>query len=83
MGTNSAPLVADLFLFCYVRDFTKDLSNDKHADIIKAFNKTSRYLDDLLNIDKVANHVASMIGFTDLQDQCSDITGEENRLYLS
>ena len=29
----------------------KNLSNDNHADIIKAFNSTSRYLDDLLNID--------------------------------
>ena len=28
----------------------KDLSNDNHADIIKAFNSTSRYLDGLLNI---------------------------------
>ena len=51
MGTNCAPLVADLFLFCYERDFIKDLSSDKQADVIKAFNSTSRYLDDLLNID--------------------------------
>ena len=29
----------------------EDLSNDNQADIIKAFNSTSRYLDDLLNID--------------------------------
>ena len=43
MGTNCAPLVADLFLFCYERDFMKDLSNDNQADIIKAFNSTSRY----------------------------------------
>ena len=51
MGTNCALLVADLFLFCYERDFMKDLSNDYQADIIKASNSTSRYLDDLLNID--------------------------------
>ena len=51
MGTNCAPLVADLFLFCYERDFMKDLSNDNQADIIKAFNSTSRYLDDLRYID--------------------------------
>ena len=29
----------------------KDLSSDNQADFIKAFNSTSRYLDDLLNID--------------------------------
>ena len=51
MGTNCAPLVADLFLFCYERDFMKDLSSDNQADVIKAFNSASRYLDDLLNID--------------------------------
>ena len=31
--------------------FMKDLSSDNQADVIKAFNSTSRYLDDLLNID--------------------------------
>ena len=29
----------------------KNLSIDNQADVIKAFNLTSRYLDDLLNID--------------------------------
>ena len=29
----------------------KDLSRDNQADVIKAFNSASRYLDDLLNID--------------------------------
>ena len=51
MGTNCAPLVADLFLFCYERDFMLSLSDNYQADIIEAFNSTSRYLDDLLNID--------------------------------
>ena len=51
MGTKCAPLVADLFLFCYERDFMTSLSNDNQADIIEAFNSTSRYLDDLLNND--------------------------------
>ena len=43
MGTNSAPLVADLFLFCYERDFMMSLSDDKQADVIDAVNTTSRY----------------------------------------
>ena len=41
MGTNGAPLVADLFLFCYERDFMTSLSDDKQADIIEAFNSTT------------------------------------------
>ena len=51
MGTNSAPPVADLFLFCYERGFMTSLSDDNQADITEAFNSTSRYLDDHLNID--------------------------------
>ena len=49
MGTNCAPLVADLFLFCYERDFIMSISDDKQADVIDAFNTTSRYLNDILN----------------------------------
>ena len=53
MGTNCAPMVADLFLFCYDRDFMMSLSDDKQADVIVALNTTSRYLDDILNINNV------------------------------
>ena len=52
MSTNYAPLVADLFLLCYERDFMLSLSEDNQSDVIEAFNSTSRHLDDLLNIDK-------------------------------
>ena len=38
VGTNCAPLVADLFLFCYERDFMMSLSADKDAEIIEAFS---------------------------------------------
>ena len=53
MGTNCAPLVADLFLLCSERDFMKSLSRENQTDIIEAFNSTLRYLDDLLNIDSI------------------------------
>ena len=59
MGTNCAPVVADLFLFCYERDFMLSLSEDNQSDVIEAFNSTSRYLDDLLNIDN--NFFDSMV----------------------
>ena len=51
MGTNCDPLDADLFLFCYESDFMMSLSDDKQADIIDVFNTTSRYLDDISNIN--------------------------------
>ena len=51
MGTNCAPLIADLFLFSCERDFMVSLSYNKETEIIQAFNSISRYLDDRLNID--------------------------------
>ena len=51
MGTNCAPPVADLFLFCYERNFMSSLSDKYKADVIESINSTSRYLDDLDNID--------------------------------
>ena len=51
MGTNCAPFVADLFLFSYERDFMLSLSDNSQADVIVAFNYTSRYVDDLFNTD--------------------------------
>ena len=63
MSTNCAPLVADLFLFCYERDFIMCLSDDKHA-----FNTTSRYLDDILNINNVYfDNMVSQIYPSELQ----------------
>ena len=63
MGTNCAPLVADLFLFCYERDFMKSLSDDKQADVIDAFNTTSR-----LNINNVYfDNMVSQIYPSELQ----------------
>ena len=49
MGTNYAPLVEVLFLFCYERDLLLSLSDNNQTDIIEAFNST--YLDGLFNID--------------------------------
>ena len=64
MGTNSAPLVANLFLICYERDF---ISDDKQDDVIDAFNTTSRYLDDIFNINNVYFDIVSQIHPSELQ----------------
>ena len=55
MGTKFAPLVADLFLFCYERDFILSLSEENQSGVIEAFNSTSWYL----NIDN--NFFDSMV----------------------
>ena len=53
VGTNFAPLVADLFLFCYEGDFMMSLSDDGQAGVVGAFNAASGCLGDILNINNV------------------------------
>ena len=68
MGSSCAPLVADLFLFCYERDFMMSLSDDKQANVFDAFNTTFRYLDDILNINNVEfDNMVSQIYTSELQ----------------
>ena len=43
MGTNCAPLVADLCLFCYETDIMLSRFENNQADVIEAFYSTSRY----------------------------------------
>ena len=59
MGTNCAPLIADLFLYCYETDFMSNLQKSKRFDLIDKFNDISRYLDDIFTIDnpEFAEHI--------------------------
>ena len=45
MDTNCAPLIADLFLFCYEIDIMLSLPDNTQADAVEALNSTARYLD--------------------------------------
>ena len=47
MGTNCAHLIADVFLFCYERDFMTSL--DKHANTLKDFKNAK------IEINKINN----------------------------
>ena len=50
MGTDCAPVVANLFLFAYEYEFMKGLLKDNITLAIK-FSNTYRYIDDLLCIN--------------------------------
>ena len=68
MGTKCAPLVADLILFCYERDFMLSLSDNNQTDIFKISNSASRYLDDLLTIiNPYFENIVGQIYPTELQ----------------
>ena len=51
MGTNCAPLLADLFLYSYESEFLQNLVKDKKIHEARVFNFTYRYIDDVLSIN--------------------------------
>jgi hypothetical protein len=51
MGTNCAPLQADLFLYSYESEFLQNLVKDKKIHEARAFNFTYRYIDNVLSIN--------------------------------
>jgi hypothetical protein len=51
MGTNCAPLLADLFLYSYESEFLQKLVKIKKIHEARAFNFTYRYTDDVLSIN--------------------------------
>ena len=51
LGTNCAPLLADLFLYSYESEFLQKLVKDKKIHEAGAFNFTYRNFDDVLSIN--------------------------------
>ena len=51
MGTNCAPLLADLFLYSYESECLQNLARDQKIHEARAFNFTYRYIDDVLSIN--------------------------------
>ena len=61
MGTNCAPLIADLFLYCFEKDFMSHQGfyvKSKQFDLIDKFNDTSRYLDDIFTADNGSRYIS-------------------------
>ena len=51
MGTNYAPLLADIFLYSYEADFIQSLLSTGKKHLASRFNLTYRYIDDVLSIN--------------------------------
>ena len=81
--TKTAPLVDDLFLFCYERDFMLSLSDDNQSEVIEAFNSTSRYLDELLNIDNTFDSMVDHIYPAELQSNKANVSDTEASFFYS
>jgi hypothetical protein len=56
MGTNCAPLLADLFLYSYEAEFIQKPLHEKNKPLALAFNSTFRYIDDVLSINNDQFH---------------------------
>ena len=50
MGTNCAPLLADIFLHSYEAEFMQSLLSTGRKQLASRFNSTYRYIDDVLSI---------------------------------
>ena len=50
MGTNCAPLIADIFLYSYEAEFIQSLLSAGKKRLASQFNFTYRYIDDVLSI---------------------------------
>jgi hypothetical protein len=51
MGTNCAPLLADLFLYSYEADFIQGLLKKNEKKLARSFNFTFRYTDVVLSLN--------------------------------
>ena len=51
MGTNCAPLLADIFLYSYEAEFIQPLLSTGKKQLASRFNFTYRYIDDVLSIN--------------------------------
>ena len=51
MGTNCAPLLADLFLYSYEADFIHGLLKKNKKKLARSFNFTFRYIDGVLSLN--------------------------------
>ena len=51
MGTNCAPLLADLFLYSYEADFIQSLLKSDKRHLAKSFNFTFRFIDDEMSLN--------------------------------
>ena len=51
MGTNCAPLFADIFLYSYEADFIQSLLSTGKKHLASRFNLAYRYIDDVLSIN--------------------------------
>ena len=80
MGTNSAPLLADLFLHTYEYEFIiKTMKGDITREL--QFNKTFRYIDDLLCVNNGV-YISQLVRYARICSRKDDFIYRHRRLSL-
>ena len=96
MGTNCAPLLADLFLYSYESGFLDNMIRSGHRKLTRSFNLCYRYTDDLIVFSnkKFGDYVKEIypsqltVGKANRSDDLANyldltfIIGSNNQLYI-
>jgi hypothetical protein len=53
LWVQTAPLLADLFLYSYEADFIQELLKENEMKLAQSFNFTLRYIDDVLSLNNL------------------------------
>ena len=88
VGTNCAPLLADLFLYSYENEFLDNMIRSGHRRLARSFNLCYRYTDDLIVFNNKkfldylkankSDHLADYLDLTFIMDSGSKL---QTRLY--
>ena len=72
MGTNCAPLLADLFLYSYENEFLDNMIRNGHRRLARSFNLCYRYIDDLIvfNNKKLLDYLFWIFGYISIPADC-------------
>jgi hypothetical protein len=58
MTTNSAPLLADLFLHAYEADFLQWILKNKENKLAQTFNSSFRFIEDILSLNNYLHRIS-------------------------
>jgi type IV secretory pathway VirB6-like protein len=82
MGTNWAPLLADLFLYSYEAEFVQKLLQDNNKKLAVSFNHTFRYIDDVLSINNHNFHNYVHLIYPDELEKKDTTESDKSASYL-
>ena len=72
MGTNCAPLLADIFLYSYEAEFIQTLIKSGKRHLAKSFNFTYRYIDDVFHWTTINSVITFMTYIKEIKETTDD-----------